>query len=897
MTSGRLGKAPLGKFRLGYDFVAGDGSTITGNAPIPALAEWGEDGALLGDGDFIHGDAPIPALAEWGTGIITGFIEGDSEIPSLAEWGDDGNLLDNPIFGDAPIPSLAEWGTGSLVANILGDAPIPSLAEWGTGIVAVPIYGDAPIPSQAEWGEDGSLRKAVSATKGQALILRQGSGGSIINAATAKGTYRLYIRGADFTPYVMPGSINGDIELNFTARASITLSEHRNAPNALAVMSFSYGILNSGIDADDTVISLVDGSLLPASNFIFKLNTEYVWVYNRSGNTLFVNRGYNGSVPASHSSGTYGYQMHAMPDFVPPLPFFPQTGMPVEIWYYDGLANVPHRTNKWWKIFGGQLNSVTSQFKYHVTDPAREFGLSCTGYDYTLQRRVIKQTYSIFQYPTLNAVLAHINENYLIPEGLTLIPAPVDVPLNGDLIFDNIPLNEALDRLCEATGYDRATDFDRNVRIYDRPAAIDTAPHDITEDTTGPNGELWANLKVTESRGLYRNTQRIAGTYSLTSTTITKTYTVGLYQTTPFFAQWQNYPYTIGVFPFEILRAAYLTDFEYNGQITRIVEIRLNGQIQQWYTLGDPAPETFQWTSLSTNSVDLIFNTIGYPIEQWPEAGDTLTVTFEVATGTPPPTLVQNQTEIDNRKAIEGFGTGIYEAVEDFGNFDNADIVLQYAQALLARFGVMGLDITLDTLITGFMPGQQINVHLPSLNIPDLISCKVESISWTFEQNILLRYALKVSNAIQQRDSIAAFSRLIKRIRKAQKPVTDVAMWTVAPSGPNQINPGAAVGLSQGNPWPVRQKNITVQDIAFIAKTPPTGQDIRYRIMRNGVSLTQFPITAEANNGALQVFSGPWAGDGSSPTLVLGDILTLDILQVGILQPGANITIVVRGSV
>jgi hypothetical protein len=776
---------------------------------------------------------------------------------------------------------------GTTGSNTLSEEYVPSPG----GFAAEAVTATTPSNIRLRQGAGMAITPVAVSTLSNKIRVRMGTGMAVFDP-TLTSRFKFYIKGVEVTQWVVPSSASGDVQLNFTPRARMVMEQVENLPNAIYPFPTHQTTLAAAFTVGDPTVLATNATSWPAGNFLIKVDNEYMWVYNRIGNVLYVTPGYYSTTAVSHAAGAPLAHQIVSADFVPPMPFFPEVGMPVDIWHYDGdYCEMPHRTNRWIKQFSGQLYEVAAGYKSDVTSTVR-FDIALSGYDFTLQRRVIKATYPQLQFPTLNAIMRDIALHYLTPEGLTWVDAPVDVAMTGDVTFNNITLLEALQNLANLTNYNLRVDNDRNVRIFDLPAAVTLAPFDIRENTSGPQGEVWRDAKLLQSRALYRNQQRIAGTFAVQSTVLTLTYTAGVDEAIPFFKQWQLNTF---VDPSGTnIRAPFLIDTTYDGQVQRIVEIRLNGVPQPFYVVGDPPTPGYKWTVMSNNTIQLLYDVLT-PSFTWPKAGDVLTVLIEVPAGSPPPDLISDPAEIALRQSIEGFGTGIYEAVEDFSTYSDGAIVLQYAQALLDRFKKMGSELTFETETVNWDPGQSCIVNLPKLNVPVDTLYKVESMSWREDSMTLLRTSVKVSNTIAQRDGITAFSRLIKRLQNQAKPTTDVAMFNLAVStSPSVANPGIEVGVNVTNSFIVRQKSVAVKDVAitFKANSAVLGAPVRLRLRRNGLPINQNPIEIPVGQLAntLVLYSGPWL----QPNVFQDDLITVDILQVSSTAV-TDVTVTLRG--
>lgn len=184
--------------------------------------------------------------------------------------------------------------------------------------------------------------------------------------------------------------------------------------------------------------------------------------------------------------------------------YYPTVGQEVLQYFYD------EDTASWKKTFGGSVESIVLSTENNL--PMLYASVTCINYARTLSRRILNAKYLAAQYGTINSILSHINETILVPEGLTWIRQADPGVVVGDLEFRYIPVNEVLDRLTSLCQYTWQVDKDKNFYFFDNPVAVIAAPFDITQDTTGPNGEVWRNIKVTKDRSLLRNIQYVRQT-------------------------------------------------------------------------------------------------------------------------------------------------------------------------------------------------------------------------------------------------------------------------------------------------------------------------------------------------------------------------------------------------
>jgi hypothetical protein len=184
--------------------------------------------------------------------------------------------------------------------------------------------------------------------------------------------------------------------------------------------------------------------------------------------------------------------------------YYPTVGEEVLQYFYN------EDTSTWIKTFGGSVESIVLSGEGDL--PMLYSSVTCINYARTLSRRILNAKYLATQYGTVNSILEHINTTILVPEGITWVRQADPGVVLGDLEFRYIPLNEVLDRLTSLCQYTWQVDKDKNFYFFDNPVSVVSAPFDITQDTSGPNGQIWRNIKVTKDRSLLRNIQYVRQT-------------------------------------------------------------------------------------------------------------------------------------------------------------------------------------------------------------------------------------------------------------------------------------------------------------------------------------------------------------------------------------------------
>jgi hypothetical protein len=734
------------------------------------------------------------------------------------------------------------------------------------------------------------VRSVYGVASGLGVSLYLGSvGGNVFNQSSQLG-FRVFINKKDFTSSVYQSSVSGDLEVNFTTRSSFELRENINPPNALLSLANKYAQVATLVNPTQTTIQTVPGNTFDTqANFIAKLGQEYLWVsYIDPSGLATVTRGLYLSVAGSAIPGDKLVQVFKTSSFVEPLPSIPVPGEEVEIWVLNNeYCNIPHRDGQWYKMFGGTVIETETRYLSDLNTPTRGIVVSCVGYGEKLTHRYVKAVLKNSEYPNISDVLSYLETNFLQPEGILLVYPLVDIPLQGDTEFDS-NLMDAVVKLCETVGYDYKVDFFRRLYIYDRPAQQLIAPYNVTDSTTGNDGEVWADLRIKNTLALYANRILVKGNYVMNTRQVTLTYTAGVSPEWPL----DSFTDASGTH----VRAPFLNDFTSlaSTPIQRVVSITVNGTPQVFIELPNLNPPPHNWVVANvypSTALSLIFDVLK-PNVTWPKSGDVMVVVVEIPEGSAPPNLIQNSAQIAARAAIEG-PSGVREIAQDFGTFSDGAAVLQAAQALLDKSSVPGIEANWNTIRLGAEPGQQITINAPYLGASNVLA-KIEQMSWQIDQGVLVRQTYRASNTFLNRDYVAAWYRMLKRLKRDSKKVTDLTVWSLALTSPGFANAGIAVGTSITNGFIVHVKAAAVTGVRITFKTlaGKLNGPLVFQIRRNGIALTPSGITIPKDTLANTVYTAVvnWTGN-INPVLVDGDLITLDCIAVPAGQAVTDITL------
>lgn len=834
-----------------------DGGIVSRLSENGDQADW-LDGVTLpsfdagGPGTLTLTGVEIASAEAFGSGTLVKQIQeltGSASIPSAEAF--DAGVVAGPIGveANAGIASAEAFDTGALSGHTVGtsaDASIPSEETFDTTGASVGGSVGGPL--------DGTLLEGIASAEAFGSGKVAGPVGVATDASIASA--EAFGTGVLFTPIV--------------GTASIPSAEEFGSNGKLIGGIWS----NVGIESAESFGT--SGAVLQFTEVGATLSNYALYIAGRNWTGYLK----ESSVKIERQLNFTGNATFMLEDENQLLT--PPNGGEVLLFYYDSDSA------QWQRLFGGKV--AMSRVRMHAIGPQRYWDISCSDYASALSRRFVNKKYSTAQYGTFNSIMRDLQSSILSAEGITWVERADPGVTIGDIEFNYISVKDALDQLVSIVQWEWQCDFHKNLFAYDRPAETETSPYVIKEDNT----ELWHDAEVGEDLGMYRNRQLIKANFSQTTSVLTKDYVWGVNELVPYQVQWNS-----GI----------LVDRTYFSKLRRIISVKHNGVDQVWFLQdqsnmndslisghpeqGGSAPNGWQWMQIWNNDLQLVWN-VSDPVigPQQPTSG-TMTITFEITNDLPEPVVVEDAAEIAARRAVEG-GSGIYEAVEEVVDIQDRNTLVQYAQGLLDRFKVTGKELTatIDNKF-GFHPGQAIAVHLPTFNIPVETEFTIESVSLEEIQATVLQTTIKASNKIQQRDALASFDRLMKRLRKPANKVQSTITFHLAETIPGIANPGLDTGTNMTVEY-IARRNITLVDVVVFFKTPPTGADAIFNIKAGGVSI--FPVGYVFNCPAGTTALTRHSTFANAPLTIAKDTrVTIDVTQVGSDQPGKDCTIVITG--
>jgi hypothetical protein len=473
----------------------------------------------------------------------------------------------------------------------------------------------------------------------------------------------------------------------------------------------------------------------------------------------------------------------------------------------------------------------------------------CGGWKRILDRRIIFAEY-IAGYNIAGIVL-DILGNWLIGEGLTMRHVDAGPTFAEKIVFQGVTIAQAFDQLAALSGYDWYVDWDKDIHFS--LFAGNGAPFSITDDSTN-----WRNLHVKKSLRDYRNVQYVrnnTGLAPLRTDTFTGDGMIRFFVT--------KYP----------LWAAPTVTVD--GVPKTVGLLGVDNGTKDWYWIG---PSSYGVENLAPDA-PLAF-------------GAVLAVTYP--TDFPNVVSQEDTAQIAARAAAEG-STGRYEAIGDLSDISEEATALAIATGLLARYGSAGppTDADYETDEPGLEPGQIQPFSVTAPAIADNLLIESISSSWVDQgdSSSFFRHQVRATSGYCQGDWRAYWLRLAEKARRPKPVELETHSWDMAETI-NGVTPvPLATGTDMANPVIIQRPGI-IQFCAAAAKTAPTGAAAVFDIKLNGVSI----FTAGLTNhliipaGSTAVVTKTDFG-ADAVTVNRGDVLTIDVEQIGSTIPGQDITV------
>ena len=370
-------------------------------------------------------------------------------------------------------------------------------------------------------------------------------------------------------------------------------------------------------------------------------------------------------------------------------------------------------------IFAGTVDSVEEEID--ASKRLRVKRLACVDYTQIADRHLVAYVYQPDEeHPTVCAgdVIKDIVARFFIFGG---VAEGVDTslvetgPAIEKFVFNYVPAAQAFDDIAELAGYIWYIDYEK--RLHFTPKDRNTAPFGLTETSRN-----WGNLKVSESRELYRNRQIVRAGTALTDE---RTETV--------------------------IAAADQKLFEVSFPVGTASAVTVNGVPKTLGVTGLHEGRDFYW-SYGSNVLTA---------EIAPGVGAVIALTYQGMFQI----LVDERidAEILARRALEG-GTGVYEAIADDPAINMQPVAVQKALAYLRKHGVIPQTVRFETDCPGLRPGQLITIKFVSAGLNDYYL--IESVNMRDLQGRINRYRVSAVSGDALGGWLEWFSALARQAQK-----------------------------------------------------------------------------------------------------------------------------------
>jgi len=371
-------------------------------------------------------------------------------------------------------------------------------------------------------------------------------------------------------------------------------------------------------------------------------------------------------------------------------------------------------------IFAGTIDSIDEEI-----DPAetvRFKRVACVDYNQIADRHLVAYVYQPDDLtPTLYAgdVIKDIVARFFIYGGVTegIDTSNVeDGPEIEKFVFNYVPASQAFDDIADLTGYVWYIDYEK--KLYFTPRDKYEAPIVI-----GGKTQNWRNMKITESRDLYRNRQIVRAGTALTDPRID----------TVVAAEADQKLFEV---PFPVGTASAVT---------------VNSVAKTLGVNGLHEGRDFYW-SYGSNVLTA---------EIAPGVGAVIALTYQGMFQI----LVDERidAEILARRALEG-GTGVYEAIADDPAINMQPVAVQKALAYLRKHGVIPQTVRFETDCPGLRPGQLITIKFVSAGLNDYYL--IESVNMRDLQGRINRYQVSAVSGDALGGWLEWFSALARQAQK-----------------------------------------------------------------------------------------------------------------------------------
>jgi len=275
-------------------------------------------------------------------------------------------------------------------------------------------------------------------------------------------------------------------------------------------------------------------------------------------------------------------------------------------------------------------------------------------------------------------------------------------------------------------------------------------------------------------------------------------------------------------------------------------------------------------------------------------------ITYAVPDGVTSFVSAEDPAQIAARQLAEGGGSGLWESIENQTDVEDAEQGRELAAALNARYAATGMPrrLTYQTDVGAeIRPGQLQSVALTRpLASGDFL---IESVTFA-EAGAGLRAGTPFLRATVVAVSNRSLDAARQRIRMGRPKTSRTITFNLAESISGLSNPGLAVGEDVASGHPVISEAGLLVEVSLTFKTAPVGSDVIIDVKRQASGETDWISIFDAIEKVV-------VRDGSTASALTpvspprkvnrGDLLRVDVEQVGSTTPGSDGVLAIKQSV
>lgn len=339
-------------------------------------------------------------------------------------------------------------------------------------------------------------------------------------------------------------------------------------------------------------------------------------------------------------------------------------GEPVEVWWDDSEL-----------LFSGAIAEPVEAL--WSPEQGLIHYLALEDWHYLAARRIVARGWTD---TTCGDVIRDVIDEYLAADGVT--EGDIADGMHMEIAQANyVPATVVLDRMAQMAGFWWTIDAEK--KLHFQPYEARVAPWHITPDDDGGYSALAPDVRVERVNGNYRNRQYVRGVRDVTDVLVERHVADGQ-------AQSWTVAYPLALEP----------------------TIKVDGVPQTVGVRGidDAAELDFYWSYASP----VISQRLGLTP---PTVGDVVEITYQ---GLFDVVVVSHDPDaVAHRQDVEGFGTGLVDAVVEEPDLASRMAAFDHAAAMLARYARPGRKLIYRTDRPGLAPGQLQTVTIPRHDLVD----------------------------------------------------------------------------------------------------------------------------------------------------------------------------------